>query len=219
MRRILGLSAVVLLLAAGTARVEDNVEPSDKFIDSSLSNWEGIKELWSYKDGAVVGYTEKDPGFNTFLCSKKTYKDFELTFKVRLKDGIGNSGIQIRSKMVDKTRKKFTVHGPQCDIGAGYWGSLYGEGFGGMMLAAPGASQKAVKPKEFNDYYIKAVGKHVTIKVNGETTVDQDFGEAWAKEKKGRQALPDEGIIAFQLHAGYKSMEVTFKDVKFKELK
>jgi hypothetical protein len=218
MRRILGLSAAVLLVAAGTARVEDKVEPKDAFLDSKLSNWEGlISEYWSYKDGALVGYTPKDPGYNTFLCSKKTYKDFEMKFKIRLKDGIGNSGIQIRSKLVDK--KKFTVHGPQCDIGQGYWGSLYGEGFGGMMLAAPAASQKAVKPKEFNDYYIKVVGKKVTIKVNGETTVDQEFGEAWAKEKKGRQALPDEGIVAFQLHAGYKSMEVTFKDVTFKELK
>ena len=35
---------------------------------------------------------------------------------------------------------------------------------------------------------------------------------------RGRQALPDEGIIAFQLHSGFKSMEVTFKDIKFKEL-
>src|SRR5215475_4210769 len=132
MRRILGLSAVVLLLLAGTARVEDKVEKvedkvesGDKFIDKDLSGWEGIKEYWSVKDGALVGYTEKDPGFNTFLCSKKTYKDFEMSFEVRLKDGIGNSGVQIRSKMVDKDRKKFTVHGPQCDIGQGYWGSLY----------------------------------------------------------------------------------------------
>src|SRR3954447_906903 len=218
MRRILCLSAVVLLLAAGTARVEDKVEPQQGLFDSKLSGWEGlISEYWSYKDGALVGYTPKDPGYNTFLCSKKKYKDFEMTFKIRLKDGVGNSGIQIRSKLVDK--KKFTVHGPQCDIGQGYWGSLYGEGFGGMMQAASKDSQKAVKPKEFNDYYIKVVGKKVTIKVNGETTVDQDFGEAWAKEKKGRQALPDEGIIAFQLHAGFKSMEVTFKDVVIKELK
>ena len=48
-----------------------------------------------------MGYTPKDPGFNTFLCSKKKYKDFELSFKVRLKDGKGNSGVQIRSKVFD----------------------------------------------------------------------------------------------------------------------
>jgi hypothetical protein len=50
------------------------------------------------------------------------------------------------------------------------------------------------------------VGKHVTIKINGETSVDEEF-----------KKLPDDGIIAFQLHAGG-PMEVTFKDIQFKEL-
>ncbi len=217
MRRLLAglvLPLAVVLLLAGTARVE---EKGEAFIDKDLSNWEGlIKEYWSYKDGALIGYTPKDPGFNTFLCSKKKYRDFELSFKVRLKNGIGNSGVQVRSKIINP--KRYAVGGPQCDIGAGFWGSLYGEAFGGMMQQAPASVQKVIKAKDFNDYYIKVVGKHVTIKVNGETSVDQDFDDAWAKEKKGRKVLPDEGIIAFQLHAGFKSMEVTFKDIKFKEL-
>ncbi len=154
----------------------------------------------------MVGSTPEDPGFDTYLCSKKQYKDFELSFKVRLAGGVGNSGVQIRSKLIDK--KKFVVHGPQCDIGKDYWGCLYGEGFGGMMKAAPkGVIEKVVKQREFNDYAIKCVGKHVTIKVNGETAIDDDF-----------PTLPDEGIIAWQLHRGYKSMEVTFEEIKFKEL-
>jgi hypothetical protein len=205
MRAILGLSIAALMLVAGTARVEDKVEAKDKFIDSKLSEWEGlIKEYWMYKDGELTGASEKKIPFNTFLCSKKKYKDFELTFKVRLKDGDGNSGVQIRSKIINA--EKFAVGGPQCDIGAGYWGSLYGEAFGGMMKQAPKDSQKAVKPKEFNDYSIKVVGKKVTIKINGETTVDEEFAK-----------LPEEGIIAFQLHAGG-PMEVTFKDIEFKDL-
>ena len=163
-----------------------------------------VKEYWSVQEG-VVGYTPTDPHHNTFLCSKKTYKDFELSFKIRLKDGKGNSGVQIRSHIADP--QKFTVSGPQCDIGDGYWGSLYGELFGGMMKAASKESQKVVKSKDFNDYYIKCVGKHVTIKINGKTTVDEEFAK-----------MPPDGIIAFQLHAGYKSMEVTFKDIKFTDL-
>src|SRR5262249_29364531 len=138
--------------------------------------------------------------------SRKPCKHFELRFKMRLKDGVGNSGVQIRSKVLDP--KKFTVAGPQCDIGQGYWGSLYGENFGGMMQACPKDFVKEhVKEKDFNDYYIKCVGKHVTIKINGATSVDADFPK-----------MPDEGIIAWQLHAGFKSMEVTFKASEFKEL-
>jgi hypothetical protein len=170
-----------------------------------LDGWEGLKDYWSVKDGAIVGRTEKPPAFNTFLCSKKTYRDFELKCKVRLKGGVGNSGVQFRSVVFDFRR--FRVRGPQADIGPGYWGSLCNEGVA-MMKNAPAEAEKAVKPAEFNDYAIKVVGKHVTITLNGVTTVDDDF-----------DGMPAEGIIAFQLHAGYKGMEVTFKDIEFKEIK
>ena len=46
----------------------------------------------------------------------------------------------------------------------------------------------------------------VTIKINGTTTIDDEFAK-----------MPAEGIIAFQLHAG-KPMEVTFKDIQFTDL-
>jgi hypothetical protein len=201
---LIALVATLALAGVPGSRADD---AKDGFFNGKdLDGWEGLKDYWSVKDGAIVGYTDKDPGFNTFLCSKKKYKDFELKCKVRLKGGVGNSGIQLRSKVVN--REKFAVHGPQADIGAGYWGSLYGEG-SGMMKKAPEETQKAVKPKDFNDYYVKVVGKHVTIKVNGTTTVDDDFPK-----------MPDEGIIAFQMHSGFKKgMEVTFKDIEFKEIK
>src|SRR5437868_2632282 len=133
-------SACALALAAGTtARSEEKKEAGDDtkafFNGKDLDGWEGLEKYWSVKDGAIVGYTPEDPKHNTFLCSKKKYGDFELSFKIRLKDGVGNSGVQIRSKILDA--KKYTVAGPQCDIGQQFWGSLYGENFGGMMKAAP----------------------------------------------------------------------------------
>src|SRR5262249_44494795 len=103
--------------------------------------------------------------------------------------------------------KTFAVGGPQCDIGQIYWGSLYGEHFGGMMKAAPkDLVRKVLKEKDFNDYHIRCVGKRVTIKLNGETTVDDEFPK-----------MPNEGIIAFQLHSG-PPMEVTFRNIRFKDL-
>jgi hypothetical protein len=201
----LGLACLPLLAAGGPGRAED-AGTKAFFNGKDLDGWEGLTQFWSVKDGAIVGYTPKDPGHNTFLCSKKKYKDFELSFQIRLKDGVGNSGVQIRSKIHDP--EKFTVAGPQCDIGEGYWGSLYGENFGGMMKAAPpDLIKKVVKSADFNDYAIKCVGKHVTITINGTTMVDGDF-----------EKMPEEGIIAWQLHAGYPSMEVIFKNIKFKDL-
>lgn len=189
----------ILAVAALSARGDDFL---------AKNNWEGLTEYWKVDGNTVTGTTPQDGlKFNTFLCSKGKYKDFELKFQVRLKGGVGNSGIQIRSKIHDM--EKFAVTGPQCDMGAGWWGSLYGENFGGMMKAADKDKiNKVLKAEDFNDYTIKVHGKHgkhVAIAVNGETAVDADF-----------EKMPDEGIIAFQLHGG-PHMEVTFKNIEFKE--
>jgi hypothetical protein len=179
------------------------------FNGNDLAGWEGLKQYWTMKDGVLVG-SSCPTGIkcSTFLCSKRSYKDFELSFRVKLtgKGWSGNSGVQIRSKILD--RQKFTVAGPQADMGKGYWGSLYGEAMpGGMMQAAfQDQVSKVLNKNGFNDYRIKCAGKHVTIKINGLTTVDDDF-----------PAMPGEGIIAFQLHPG-EPMEVTFKSFRFKEL-
>jgi hypothetical protein len=207
MRCFLALLGFVGLLALAAGEPARSADAKDEFFNGKdLAGWEGWTQYWSVQDGAIVGATPDGLKFNTFLCSKKKYKDFELSFQIRLKDGKGNSGVQIRSEIFDQ--EKFAVKGPQCDIGAVYWGSLYGDHFGGMMQAAPvDVVKKVLKKDDFNGYSIRCVGKHVTIKLNGETTVDADF-----------EKLPDEGIIAWQLHAGG-PMEVTFKNIRFKELK
>ncbi len=178
----------------------------DFFNGKDLTGWKGLPEHWSVKDGMIAGTTQpKGIKFNTFLCSEKEYSNFELSFKVKL-SASGNSGVQVRSRIIDP--KKFVVGGPQCDMGQQYWGSLYGEQFGGMMKASDAAKvKKVVKVGEFNDYYLRCDGKHVTIKINGETMLDGEFAK-----------MPEKGIIAFQAHGGA-AMDVVFKDIVFKELK
>jgi hypothetical protein len=180
--------------------------PSDDafFNGKNLTGWKGLEQHWTVRDGILVGSSHpKGINFNTFLCSDKEYADFELRFQVKLVDGKGNSGIQIRSRIDDL--EKFVVAGPQCDIGQQYWGSLYGERFGGMMKQSPAAKVKQlVKPADFNDYHITCKGKHVTIKINGDTLIDEPFDK-----------LPDKGIIAFQLHGGG-PMEVQYRNIEFK---
>ena len=203
---LLGLAGAAALLVGQAGLAAD---AKDGFFNGKdFTGWEGLTDkYWSVKDGAIVGATPEGLSFNTFLCSKKKYKDFELAFQVRLtgQGWAGNSGVQIRSEIADK--EHLAVRGPQCDMGDVYWGSLYGEHFGGMMKQAPADKvNKVLKKDDFNDYSVKCVGKHVTIKVNGVTTVDEDFDK-----------MPEEGIIAWQLHQG-KPMEVVFKNIRFKDL-
>jgi hypothetical protein len=190
----------------------------EPFIGKDLAGWQGlIAEHWTFKDGALVGLSPQGLKFNTFLCSKQKYGDFELKFQVWLIGKNANSGVQIRSQIFD--HKVFAVKGPQCDMGQVYWASLYGEHFGGkkdkngleaggMMKQAPvNLVKQALKESDFNDYHIKCAGKHVTIKLNGQTTIDDDF-----------PTMPDDGIIAWQIHAG-PPMVVIFRNIDFKELK
>ena len=195
------------LLGAPALRADDTKE----FLDPA--NWVGNTDIFKVEDGKIIGETKKDPGFNTFYCTKAKYGDFELMCKVTLTDGVGNSGFQIRSKLVDE--KKFVVHGPQVDIGKGYWGSLYGEGVGGMIKASDAETiKKVVKEKEVNTYHIVAKGSMVTVKINGETMVEGDF----SKTKDGKD-FPAEGIIALQVHTGYPKMKIEVSDIKFTKLK
>ena len=200
------------LLAFAAVSPADRAHADDKKDDSSdfltPDNWEGLPGLWKIEGSTVTGETKEDPKFNTFFCSKKKYGDFELTCKVLLKDGVGNSGIQIRSVLKDE--KKFVVHGPQVDVGKGYFGCLYGEGVGGYLLKP---QKDYSKPTEYNDYYVLAKGNHITVKLNGETSIDETF-----PDNKGKNPAPAEGIIAFQIHAGYPKMYVEFKDIKFTDL-
>ena len=208
MRNTLLLGAAALaLLAVPLINRADEPKAAPFFDGKTLEGWEGQPGWWTVQDGAIVGsYTDKALKHNTFLWSKRKYKDFELHFQIRLKNGMGNSGVQVRSDILDKDL--YTATGPQCDIGQAYWGSLYGENFGGMMKASNfDEVKKVLKSDDFNDYYIKVVGKHVTIKLDGLTTIDDDFDK-----------MPDEGRIGWQMHAGFDYMEVTFKDIEFKDL-
>ena len=163
--------------------------------------------LWSVKDGAIVGSTKPDGiAANTYLCSDRIYSDFELTCKVKLLGPVtANSGIQIRSELIDA--KQFIARGPQCDIGEGWWGSLYDEGGAGMLQEADKAIvNKALKADDFNELQVRCIGQRVIIKLNGKVTVDKVFPK-----------LPSRGIIAWQLHKGL-GFEVVIKDIEFKEL-
>lgn len=197
------LALAALLPAPPTVRADD----TDDFLKPD--NWEGRSDLWTLdaKKKTVVGVTNGDLKVNTFFCSKKKYGDFELTYKVQLLDGVGNSGVQIRSEVFDA--KEFRVKGPQADAATGYYGALYGEGVGGYLLKPKKDFGKA---KEFNDYKLVVKGNHITITLNGETALDEDF-----PDNKGKDPAPKEGIIAFQAHVGPK-MRVEFKDIEFKDL-
>ena len=160
---------------------------------------------------------------------KATFKNFEVKARVKTTPG-SNSGFYFHTKYQDTN---WPDAGFECQVNSTHkdpkkTGSLYGvinilvlqsgekEPQGGKHLKREVAPSK---DGEWFDYNIKVEGKHVTIKVNGETTVEFTEPEGWdpAKELKnmaGRKL--SEGTFAIQ---GHDPKSTTYyKDIKVKPL-
>src|SRR4051794_18366035 len=72
--RVLTLVLTLVLLVGGPVQSAD--APSDFFNGKDLSGWQGLEKYWKVENGAIVGGSDDKIPFNTFLCSKKKYKDF-----------------------------------------------------------------------------------------------------------------------------------------------
>jgi hypothetical protein len=185
------------------------------FDGKSLDGWEQKNGTATYRaeDGCVVGKTmEGSP--NSFLCTKKSYGDFELKFEVKVDDEL-NSGVQIRSASkpdFDNGR----VHGPQVEIAVnGDAGFIYGEGLKTGWITderKDPAARAAFKKGEWNKYRVLAEGKTIKTWINDvpvTTTVDE------------KTNMPS-GFIGLQVHGikkGTGPFEVRWKNITIRELK
>jgi poly(3-hydroxybutyrate) depolymerase/prenyltransferase beta subunit len=171
-----------------------------------LTGWEGDKDLWSVRDGLLIGHS---PGIkhNEFLATTRPYGDFVLSLNFRMVDGKGNSGVQFRSVRVPNRE----MSGYQADIGEGYWGCLYDESRRNKILVTASANAlKALNKTDWNHYTIRAMGNRITLRLGG--AVSANYTETEPAEKVGRS-----GLLAVQIHAGG-PMEVQFKDVMIQQL-
>ena len=153
---------LTLMLVAVTpfARAADSGFKSI-FNGTDLPGWDGQKQFWSVRDGAITGQTrdESDLPNNTFLVGNGGEPaNFELRLKFKLTaqndKGQANSGVQYRSRITDPTT--FIVGGYQADIDTGrYIGMLYEERGRGILMqpgqkiriAAAGANSDAASEK------------------------------------------------------------------------
>jgi hypothetical protein len=207
----------VSLVTSAVCLVALSASAAEKFVPifngTNLDGWEGDPELWHVDGGSIVGSTEsKKITANSFLATKKSYKNFVLKAKFKLRNH--NSGIQFRSQLHDN----FRVTGYQADIADNnFMGILYEEGGRGILAnVTPDATAKVtpeevakhVEKGDWNEYVITADHAHITQAINGFTTVDYT-------ETSDKGAT--EGIIALQLHVG-PPMQVEFKDVEISEI-
>jgi hypothetical protein len=226
------LSAIaVASLSSVSARAQEAKANEPKafsiFDGKSLAGWSGLTANWRVEDGAITGEnTSAAPiSQNTFLVYEKSVKDFELELDFRIQGG--NSGIQYRSKLLNK--EKFVVGGYQADIDSGrrFMGINYEEQGRGILTdrgeinaidkdgkkskvgsaGDPEALLSRIKWEDWNHYRVVARGPLLQHYIN-DTLMSETRDEESAKAAV-------EGIIAFQVHAG-PPMKVQFKNVQLR---
>jgi hypothetical protein len=206
------IAGFAVLSGTRSARAENASADGDEagfvpiFNGRTLEGWEGDAALWKVEDGKLVG---DSPGIkkNEFLATKRPFGDFELRLEFKLREGVGNSGVQFRSKRVAGGGE---MEGYQADIGEGYWGSLYDEERRRKTLvAAPPKLSEVLRKGDWNSYSIRAEQDHIVMKINNYTTVDY---------REPDPEIPRNGIFALQLHSGGR-LRIEFRNLRIKELK
>ena len=206
----LALSLLAVLGSFPTLSAAD--KPVALFDGKSLAGWEGDTEkTWKVEDGCIVGGSlEQQVPRNEFLCTTKSYENFELkvTFKLTGDKAKANAGVQFRTKRIPKNHE---VSGYQADIGQEYWGALYDESRRNKVLAKPEKDviEKLVKHDDWNEYVIRCEGPRIRLWLNGKLTVD--YTEADDKIDRA-------GIVGLQIHGGAKA-KVYYKNITIEELK
>ena len=172
------------------------------FDGKTFTGWEGNRGVFRIEGGAIVGGSLKaSVAHNEYLCTIRSYRNFELRLKFKLLGENVNGGVQFRSERVPKSNEMI---GYQADMGQQYWGCLYDERRH-KQLTGPTKEQqqKLIRHNDWNDYVIRAEGRHVQLWLNGQKTVDYTEPDA---------SIPQEGVFGLQIHQGTPS-EAWYKDI------
>jgi opacity protein-like surface antigen len=186
------------------------------FNGKDLSGWKSNEEVpgvFTVENGELKVSGGRAHLFYVGPNGDAKFKSFELKLKVKTTPG-SNSGVYFHTKYQEKG---WPDNGYECQVNSTHTdpkktGSLYGvinilallegqkEPEGGKHIKVPLAPST---DGEWFDYLIKVEGKHITLSVNGKTTVDFIEPEGWdpVKELKnmpGRKL--SEGTFAIQGH-------------------
>jgi len=203
--------ALLLVLLVALPAFAADTKPVPLFDGKTLTGWEGdTKNTWKVEDGVIVaGSLDAVAPRNEFLCTTKTYENFELkvTFKLTGDKAKANAGIQFRTKRIPNHHE---VSGYQADMGQDYWGALYDESRRNKVLAKPAKDviEKLVKHDDWNEYTIRCQGPSIKLWLNGTLTVD------YTEED---EKIERSGVIGLQVHGGAK-VKVYYKSVTIEEL-
>lgn len=195
------LSVLCLLSSSLLGKKDISKESSDLLGKHGLKGWKVPKgneaSKWYQATNNILEVRSGSKKKGSVLWTKKQYQDFEVSLEFRFIDGIIDSGIHLRNS-------------DQIQIGIS--GSLKRDMTCSPYIPGKGYPveakniKKLLKPKDWNQMRIRAVGQNYTVWLQGEEVMK--YKSSSAKEK---------GPIGIQLH-GSRNMKIDFQDISVKEL-
>lgn len=197
---------------AADAKAADGAGFISLFDGKTLDGWKNNEheEAAHVEDGAiVVGGSERSHIFYDGPVENHDFKDFDLKLEVNTKPG-SNSGVYVHTKYEDEG---WPTQGYECQVNNSQsdWrrtGSLY---------AIEDVRETKAKDNEWFDYEISVRGKHIVIKVNGETTVDYTEPDDVERPAEFAGRKFSSGTIALQAHDP--GSIVRYRNIRIKPVK
>jgi hypothetical protein len=206
------VAAGLLLAINGACLAAGNAPTISLFDGHTFNGWEGdTNTTWRIEESAIVGGSlKRTVPRNEFLATTRPFTNFvlKLQFKLVGTEGFINGGVQVRSGRVEKPPNE--MRGYQCDLGDGFWGSLYDESRRNKTLVSPdpAALGKALKKGDWNWYEIRCEGKRIRSWINDVPMIDYTETD---------DSIPQFGLIGLQIHGGAKA-EASYKTITVQEL-
>lgn len=197
------LPLLVLLSSLLTTEAEPKWQPL--FNGKDLDGWHPVPGgKWEVVDGTILGTSPRSEPRHGLLMTDKRFKNFRV--RARFKVTSGDSGFYFR---VEKTNTHVSVRGFQAEVdNSREVGGLYETSMRAWVSKPdPKLIARTVKPGEWTDLLVTAVGDDITVSLNGVKVTELLADKKCLKE----------GHIALQLHGG-QDMRVQFKDLSIMEL-
>ena len=176
---------------------------------NDLAQWAPIGSAkWKVEDGVLTGGQDGDPKRSGLLATREQFQDFELELEFMIDEhGKYNSGVYLRNDPGSAART-----GYQVNIGRGAAEEFCGGIYTDRWLAKGDEHDTIRKKLDWNRLFIRAVGPHIEVTLNGTKVADYTDPAPTAK-------LLQRGVIGFQTygaegHAGW----VKFRAIRIRSV-
>ena len=173
-------------------------ETTELFNGTNLDGWEFAPDIWSVRDGVIVGNQRRGGYGSSLFWPDKDIPDFELHFRFRLVRG--NSGVYYRASQLEN----FDVGGYEFEIYTNKTGNLADNGTDRVKRRLHVTADAGSIDSEWHEGVIIASGPRLIHRLDGKVLCDMEDTEP---------AAPRTGAIAFAITS---STMVEFKDIRLK---